>query len=80
MVSLKVVKKIKKISIFLIETKTLKMGLRRGKVTQVELIRDGLQAQWGFRLKGGSDVDGGTPLEVMKVRRLKEFVYGYCKC
>ena len=28
----------------------------------VELIRDGSQAAWGFRLRGGADVDGGTPL------------------
>lgn len=33
----------------------------------VELIREGTQAAWGFRLRGGSDVDGGTPLEIIKV-------------
>ena len=35
----------------------------------VELLREGAQAAWGFRLRGGSDVDGGTPLEIIKVRR-----------
>jgi len=34
----------------------------------LELARDGLEAPWGFRLKGGRDVDGSTPLEVIKVR------------
>ena len=33
----------------------------------VELIREGPQAAWGFRLRGGSDVEGGTPLEIIKV-------------
>ena len=33
----------------------------------VELLREGAQAAWGFRLRGGSDVDGGTPLEIIKV-------------
>ena len=36
----------------------------------VELARDGLSAPWGFRLKGGRDVEGGTPLEVIKVRNV----------
>ena len=44
------------------------MGLSSDNVFRVELIRDGLNAAWGFRLKGGRDVDGGTPLEVIKVR------------
>jgi len=33
----------------------------------IELFRDGSQSPWGFRLKGGADVDGGIPLEVIKV-------------
>ena len=43
------------------------MGLPE-QIYQVELNRDGLDAPWGFRLKGGRDVEGGTPLEVIKVR------------
>ena len=39
-------------------------------VTSVELYRDGINCPWGFRLKGGIDVDGGTPLEIMRVRHL----------
>ena len=34
----------------------------------VDLYRDGVGSPWGFRLKGGIDVDGGTPLEIIKVR------------
>ena len=41
------------------------MGIRN--VWTVVLDRDGLNAAWGFRLKGGKDVGGGTPLEVIKV-------------
>ena len=33
----------------------------------VVLCRDGPDSAWGFRLKGGSDVDGGSPLEVVRV-------------
>ena len=33
----------------------------------VELQRESSQSAWGFRLRGGSDVDGGTPLEIIKV-------------
>ena len=33
----------------------------------VDLYRDGVCSPWGFRLKGGIDVDGGTPLEIVKV-------------
>eukprot|EP00092_Neocalanus_flemingeri_P005474 GFUD01005904.1.p1 GENE.GFUD01005904.1~~GFUD01005904.1.p1 ORF type:complete len:258 (-),score=66.64 GFUD01005904.1:86-859(-) len=33
----------------------------------IELFRDGPESPWGFRLKGGADVDGGTPLEIIKV-------------
>lgn len=33
----------------------------------VDLYRDGVNSPWGFRLKGGIDVDGGTPLEIIKV-------------
>ena len=33
----------------------------------VELSRDGTGAAWGFRLRGGADVDGGTPLEIIRV-------------
>ena len=45
------------------------MGNRRNSenVSVIEINRDGLNSSWGFRLKGGSDVDGGTPLEIMKV-------------
>ena len=39
-------------------------------VTSVELYRDGVNCPWGFRLKGGIDVDGGTPLEIMRVKHL----------
>ena len=35
----------------------------------VEIFREGTQSAWGFRLRGGSDVDGGTPLEIIKVTR-----------
>ena len=38
-----------------------------GHVITIDLYRDGLDAPWGIRLKGGVDVDGGTPLEVTKV-------------
>ena len=37
-------------------------------VIALELYRDGIDAPWGFRLRGGIDVDGGTPLEIIKVR------------
>eukprot|EP00094_Tigriopus_californicus_P004500 TCALIF_04336-PA protein Name:"Similar to Pdlim7 PDZ and LIM domain protein 7 (Rattus norvegicus)" AED:0.26 eAED:0.26 QI:376/0.75/1/1/0.25/0.8/5/156/227 len=40
---------------------------RRPSVFLVEIDRDGLNAPWGFRLKGGIDVEGGTPLEVIKI-------------
>ena len=33
----------------------------------LELVRDGTQAAWGFRLRGGADVEGGTPLEIVRV-------------
>lgn len=33
----------------------------------IDLYRDGPNATWGFRLKGGCDIDGGTPLQVIKV-------------
>jgi len=33
----------------------------------VELLRDSIQSPWGFRLRGGSDVDGGIPFEIIKV-------------
>ena len=36
-------------------------------VKSVELYRDGIDCPWGFRLKGGIDVDGGTPLEIIRV-------------
>ena len=47
-------------------------GLGASLIT-IELYRDGVEAPWGFRLKGGVDVDGGMPLEVTKVR--KEFSF-----
>ena len=37
-------------------------------VIALDLYRDGIDAPWGFRLRGGIDVDGGTPLEIIKVR------------
>lgn len=37
------------------------------EVVAIELFRDGTQSPWGFRLKGGADVDGGIPLEIIKV-------------
>eukprot|EP00090_Calanus_glacialis_P028442 TRINITY_DN45686_c0_g1_i1.p1 TRINITY_DN45686_c0_g1~~TRINITY_DN45686_c0_g1_i1.p1 ORF type:complete len:108 (+),score=22.47 TRINITY_DN45686_c0_g1_i1:145-468(+) len=37
------------------------------QLVTVELFRDGTMSPWGFRLKGGSDVDGGIPLEIIKV-------------
>ena len=36
-------------------------------VITIDLYRDGVEAPWGIRVKGGVDVDGGTPLEVTKV-------------
>jgi len=36
-------------------------------VKSVELYRDGINCPWGFRLKGGIDVEGGTPLEIIRV-------------
>lgn len=36
-------------------------------IQSVEIHRDGLYSPWGFRLKGGIDVDGGIPLEIVKV-------------
>ena len=41
---------------------------QREFVISLEIHRDGLYSPWGFRLKGGIDVDGGTPLEIVKVR------------
>ena len=37
-------------------------------IISVDIYRDGEYSPWGFRLKGGKDVDGGTPLEITKVR------------
>ena len=42
-------------------------GFRNRNVLSVELNRDGLNAPWGLRLKGGKDVEGGTPLEITRV-------------
>ena len=41
-------------------------------VTSVELYRDGIDCPWGFRLKGGIDVEGGTPLEIIRVSHNKK--------
>ena len=41
---------------------------QREYIISLEIHRDGLYSPWGFRLKGGIDVDGGTPLEIVKVR------------
>jgi len=40
---------------------------QREYILSLEIHRDGLYSPWGFRLKGGIDVDGGTPLEIVKV-------------
>ena len=40
----------------------------------VELSREGSQAVWGFRLRGGTDVDGGTPLEIIRVGMIRKFL------
>lgn len=37
------------------------------RVNRIDLYRDGLHSPWGIRLKGGRDVDGGTPLEITKI-------------
>ena len=45
----------------------------------MELYRDGVDCPWGFRLKGGIDVDGGTPLEIIRVRHIfgdSKYFYG----
>ena len=45
----------------------------------MELYRDGVDCPWGFRLKGGIDVDGGTPLEIIRVRHIfgeSKYCYG----
>ena len=44
-------------------------GFRNRNVLSVELNRDGLNAPWGLRLKGGKDVEGGTQLEITRVSR-----------
>jgi len=36
------------------------------EIVSIKLYRDGPDSAWGFRLKGGSDVDGGSPLEVVR--------------
>ena len=49
-------------------------------VIALELYRDGIDAPWGFRLRGGIDVEGGTPLEIIKVSHchyLLRYVYTY---
>ena len=48
-------------------------GFRNRNVLSVELNRDGLNAPWGLRLKGGKDVDGGTPLEITRVSQRRIF-------
>lgn len=45
----------------------LKIMYSNQYLTSVELYRDGIDCPWGFRLKGGIDVDGGTPLEIIRV-------------
>lgn len=42
-------------------------GGPQSNVLTLVIDRDGLDAPWGFRLKGGRDVDGGTPLEITRV-------------
>ena len=43
-------------------------GKSHQNVLTLVIDRDGLDAPWGFRLKGGRDVEGGTPLEITRVR------------
>ena len=38
-------------------------------IIPIDIYRDGEDSPWGFRLRGGIDVDGGIPLEIIKVRR-----------
>ena len=40
---------------------------KNSNVLTLVIDRDGLEAPWGFRLKGGRDVDGGTPMEITRV-------------
>ena len=47
---------------------------QREYILSLEIHRDGLYSPWGFRLKGGIDVDGGTPLEIVKVRQKKKII------
>ena len=42
-------------------------------IIPIDIYRDGEDSPWGFRLKGGIDVDGGTPLEIIKVRHFYSF-------
>ena len=37
-------------------------------IIPIDIYRDGEDSPWGFRLRGGIDVDGGIPLEIIKVR------------
>jgi len=37
------------------------------EVLTLQVFRDGIQSPLGFRLRGGADVEGGTPLEIVKV-------------
>jgi hypothetical protein len=41
---------------------------QREYMISIDLYRDGTNSPYGFRLKGGIDVDGGTPLEIIRVR------------
>jgi len=38
----------------------------------LELARDCPNAPWGFRLRGGADVDVGPPLEVIRVSQMRD--------
>lgn len=48
---------------------------RGGVPLSIDLYRDGVNSPWGFRLKGGTDVDGGTPLEIIKVNEYMKNLY-----
>ena len=46
-------------------------------VITIDIYRDGQDSPWGLRLKGGIDVDGGTPLQITKVRLVKDMRINY---
>ena len=48
-------------------------------IIPIDIYRDGEDSPWGFRLRGGIDVDGGIPLEIIKVRQIRVFVHYFVK-